>query len=287
MPLKSIEISHNPVTAWETYHRNLYPAGIGRSADFSGLDREKIADGGYGRLRFTMPESKSVLQSFFEYGLGRDIKIHNERGEVDYHGFIFTLRLNTGINILSKSLSHVYNRIWARYDATGGVADTQRSTLLDDAVSQARFGIIERIVGGGQQSGLFAIDRAVGTKLTWLAWPAINPDFGAGRGDPHIEITAVGYQHTLKWRVYNQTALAGDTDLSIVAAAVLAACGDFIGSTNIATNVIQVPREYDTDRFAFDILNNLAAMGDSAGQRWLSRVEIGRIYSLGPTARVK
>lgn len=287
MPIKSIEISHNPVTAWESYHRNLYPEGTGRVADFFGLDREKIADGEFGRLRFTMRESKSALQSFFEYGLGRDIKVHNDRGEIDYQGFVFSLRLNTGIHVLSKSLQHVYNKIWARYDATGGVSDTQRSTVLNDTASQNRFGVIERIVGGGQQSGLYAIDRAVETKLIWLAWPMINPDFGTGGGDPHIEITAVGYQHTLKWRVYNQTALTGDADLSVVATAVVVACGDFIAGTNIATNIMQVPREYDTDRTAFDVLDNLAAMGDSAGQRGLSRVEIGRVYSLGPTARIK
>jgi len=291
MTLKNIEISHNPVTLWETYHRSLYPKSVGRSADFLDLDREKVADGGCGRLRFTMPESRYQLQNFFEYGLGRDIKIYNDRNEVDYQGFILGLRLNTGIHILSKSLLHIKNKIWARYDETKGVDDTQRSTVLDNLASQARFGIIEKVVGGGQQSGLYAIDRAVGTKLDWLAWPTINPDFGAGGGDPNIQILVTGYQHTLKWRTYNQTALEDNADLSIVATDVLTECGlspnGFIASTNISTNVIQVPQEYDTDRFAFDVLENLAAMGDSAGQRWLSRVEIGRIYSLGPATRIR
>ncbi len=287
MSLESIEIANNPVTAWETYHKSLYPKGVGRSAGFLSLDRERVADGNCGRLRFMMPGSKPELQSFFEYGLGRDVKVYNDRGEIDYQGFVFDMTLNTGIHMLKKSMQHIYNEVWARYDATGGVNPTQRSTVLSDAESQARFGVIEKVLQGGQQSGLFAINRASETRLTWFAWPMINPDFGAGRGDPHIEITAVGYQHTLNWRTYNQTALVGDADLSVVAAAVLTACGDFIASTSIITNVMQVPREYDTDQNAFDILKSLAAMGDSAGQRWLSRVEIGRIYSLGPTARIK
>lgn len=286
MPIKSVEIAHNPVTLWETYHRSFYPKRVGRGSYFYDMDRERIADGGYGRIRFKFPGSRADLESFFEYGLGRDIKVFNEHGDIDYQGFIFSLVLNTGIHILRKSLQHVFNRVWGRYDATSGASPTQRSTVLDDASSQARFGIIERVVGGGQQSGLSAMDQAVQNKLSWFVWPMIDPDFGAGRGEPYIEVVGVGYQQTLKWRVYNQTALTGNIDLSTVATAIITACGQFIESYNISTNVIQVPREYDMDRKAFDALSNLAAMGDSAGNRWLSRVEAGRVYVLGQAARI-
>jgi len=285
MPITSIEISHNPVTAWENYHRTLYPAGIGRSADFSGLDREKLADGGFGRLRFTMPGNRAELEEFFEYALGRDVKVYNDQGRIDYEGFIFALDLNTGVHQLRKSLQHIFNRAWARYDATGGVASTQRSTTLNVEESQNRFGIIERVVGGGQQSGLIAINQAVQNKINWYAWPMVDPDLWAGRGDPDIQIVAVGYGHTLKWQVYNQVDVAGDTDLSTVAIDVIDKRGQFIASRKITVNQIQVPREYDTDRNALDVLENLAAMGDTAGNRWLSRVEVGRIYTMGPIAR--
>jgi len=287
MPIRSIEISQNPVTTWETYHRSLYPKTVGRSADFFDLDRTKDAEGGYGRLRFKFYDTRSELESFFEYGLGRDIKVYNQRGLVDYHGFILRLGLNTGVHVLKKSMQSIFNRVWARYDATGGVDPTQRSTVYNNTDSQTRFGIIEQVLGGGQQSGAAAINQAVQNRLSWCAWPMIDVDYDAGGGDPYIEVIAVGYQHTLGWRTYNQTAVAGDDNLSTVAAAVITACGQFVVSTDITANTIQVPKEYDVDTNAKAILENLAKMGDSSGNRWLSRVEKDRIYSLGPITNVR
>jgi hypothetical protein len=293
MPIKSIEINANPVTAWETYHRTLYPAHLGYAADYLDYDREIEADGVYGRLRFKIPGTRPELEEFFELGLGRDVQVFNDRGGHDYHGFILGMVLNTRYHLLRKSLQNVFNRVWARFDDSGGVNPTRRSNYWNNEASQARFGIIEKVIGGGQQADLSAIDQAVQNRLDWFAWPMIDPDFDAGSEGPYIEIIAVGYQHTMKWRVYNQVDLTGDANISTVAEDVLTKVDDdlvpicqFIYDYEIATNVIQVPREYDVDLSALDVLGSLAEMGDSAGNRWLSRVEAGRIYKLGPGARI-
>jgi hypothetical protein len=285
MAIASIEINANPVTAWEIYHKTLYPGRISFGANFYDYDRIKEADGGYGRLRFKMPGTKPELEQFFELGLGRDVQVFNDRGEYDYHGFIHTITLNTGVHHLRKSLAHVFNKVWGRYDDTGGVADTKRSTVYSNTNSQSRFGIIEKVIGGGQQSGLAAMDLATQNKLDWFAWPMIDPDLHAGSGDPYIEVVCAGYQHTMKWRMYNQTATTGNANINTVATAVMANC-QFISSYEIATNVIQVPQEYDVDRNCYDILMSLAAMGDAAGNRWLARVEAGRKFTLGAAARM-
>jgi len=285
--IKSIEINANTVTAWEKYHKSLYPQRIGRGADFYDLDRENSADEGFGRLRFKMPGHRPELEKFFEYALGRDIKVFNSKGDVDYEGYIHSMTMNTGIHMLRKSMQHIFNKVWARFDASEGIDPTQRSTVFEDAASQARFGVIEKVMGGGQQADLSAMDTAVRNRLTLFAWPMVDPDLDAGSGDPYIQLTCSGYLNTLGWRTYNQTGDTGDTDLSVVAAAVVAACGDFIATSSISTNVIQVPQEYDVDRFAHDILISLAAMGDSAGNRWLARMRKDRNFYLGPAARVR
>lgn len=283
MSIESIEISQNPVTTWEIYHRSLYPGqGQGGSGEFFDLDRERKAEEGYGRIRFKFYESRPALESFFEYGLGRDIKAYNHKGTVDYHGFILSMRMNTGIHVLKKSMQNIANKMWARYDDSGGVNPTARSTVYQHTASQNRFGIIEKVIGGGQQSGAAAINQAVQNKLATIAWPMVDFDYEAGKGQPYIEIVGIGYHHTLGWRTYNQTAVAGNADLSVVAADVISECGDFIASSNITTNTISVPREYDTDRYAKDTLISLAAMGDSSGNRCLSRVIEDRKYTMGP-----
>lgn len=282
MAIKSIEISQNPVTTWETFHYSFYPKHKGSSADFFDFDRARKAEEGYGRIRFKFYESRSVLESFFEFGLGRDIKVYNHKGTIDYEGFILSMRLNTGVHILKKSMQNIANKLWARYDATGGVSATQRSTVYSDTDSQTRFGTIEKVIGGGQQASATPMNQAVQNKLALISWPMIDIEYDAGKGQPYIEIIGIGYYHTLNWKTYNQTGLVGDTDLSVVVADVISNCGDFIASSSITTNTLQVPREYDVDSFAGDVLVNLAAMGDASGNRGLSRVVENRKYISGP-----
>jgi hypothetical protein len=284
--IEAIDINHNPVTAWERFHLSLYPGAVGRSADFFDFERERSAEGCFGKCSFKMRGTRENLEPFFEYGLGRDVRVRNSHGLIDYEGFIFSMKLNTGINHLKKSMRAIFNKGKARYDASGGVDPTQRSNEWDDLYSQARFGVIERIIGGGQQSGLSAIDQAVQNKLKWYSWPMIDPDFGVGRGDPWLEIVCMPYMHTLKWRVYNQTTNTGNADLSTVATDIVSDCGDFIASYTVHTNVLQVPQEYDMDRVAYDAIHGLAEMGDSAGNRWLARVVENRHFILGPAARI-
>lgn len=288
MPIASIEINANPVTAWENYHRTLYPRLVGSSDGFFDYDRGKEAEGGYGRCRFKFPGGRPELEEFFELGLGRDIKVFNDRGGYDYCGMILAMRMNTEFHIVRKSLQHVFNSAWARYDATEGASPTQRSNVWNNLESQARFGEIQRVIGGGQQSDLSSIDQAVQNRLDWFAWPMIDPDFDAGVPGAYIEVIAAGWQYTLAWMAYNQIVETGDANLSTVAIDVLTCTPDvtpFIASYDIKTNVIQVPREYDVDRTPLDVLVSLAGMGDSAGNRNLLRVEAERHLTLGPAAR--
>lgn len=285
--IKSIEINANPVTKWEKYHKSLYPKRVGRGADFYDLDRENSADEGFGRLRFKIRGTRPDLEEFFEYGLGRDVRVFNKKGQLDYEGYIHSMTLNTSYHMLRKSLQYIFNKVWARFDDSGGVEDTKRSTVFEDLDSQAQFGIIEKVMGGGQQADLSAMDTAVQNRLILFAWPMVDPDLDAGSGDPYIQIACTGYINTLGWRVYNQTENEGNENISVVVQDVIDECGQFIASSTVQSNVLQIPQEYDVDRFAKDIVASLAAMGDSSGNRWLARMVKDRHFTFGAAARVK
>jgi hypothetical protein len=103
-----------------------------------------------------------------------------------------------------------------------------------------------------------------------------------------LAITCWGYFRTLYWMTYNQTALTGSDYVSTIIAAVITACGQFVGATSIANNPTLVTKEYDADRFAGDILFGLTKLGDSAFRRYVIGMYEGRrlIYEQAAPARL-
>lgn len=200
----SIIIKHNPVTAWETYHRELHRAYEG-GPGFSGYRHSIRAVGGFWDCRFTMHGRLDDLLEFQASGHGRHVEVYGERGAKCWEGLIVEMEI---------------------------------------------------ALGEGQLAS--------------------------------ISILCYGYFRTLYWRTYNQTALTTDTNLSSIIQAVLTACGQFIASSSIETNVTQVNQQYDSDRQAGDVVASLAGLGDMAYNRYAIGVYEDRkcIYERAPRARL-
>lgn len=87
---------------------------------------------------------------------------------------------------------------------------------------------------------------------------------------PVLKITCYGYYRTLFWRVHNETGFGHvNAAISNEVAYILTQRGQFIGSQSIETNVSNVDRYHDADRFAGDILFDFCAAGDSAYHRYV------------------
>lgn len=86
---------------------------------------------------------------------------------------------------------------------------------------------------------------------------------------PFLHVMVYGYYSTLFMRVYNQTVVTTDTDAYLEVANIIAAVGQFIASTSRQVNVTQINRLNDADRWAGDLLFDIAEVGDAAEHRWI------------------
>jgi hypothetical protein len=204
-----IIIKANPVTSWETYHAVAFPAGhFGADLIYAEYQSEDRAEGGYWSAGFELVGRENVLKELFEQGLGRHVEVWGQGLEQDFEGYIHELVLTLAPNKYTVGLENAANQMIMRSDYDGD-GDIERSTTLQDAESQARFGVKEQVLAGGELSSLAVADQAVQSYLDLRAWPRPESVIGGGRGDTHLEVFCRGYIHTLGWRIYNQTVLTG------------------------------------------------------------------------------
>lgn len=274
MGVGSIIIKNNPVTLWEQFILTLSP----EEAKFTEYTQED-RDGGYYRASFKVFFDPVASSEFLENGLGRHIEVYDSQSVKVFEGFVFEIVRDVGGTLSSISLQSMINKLWMRSDHDGD-QEVERGTVLHDLVSQARYGIKEGVLSGGELEGLTVADQAAQQFLNWRAWPIPESDIGGGSGIPYLQIYCRGYLETLAWRVYNQTVSTGTQGASQQIADVLDAVGQFISGYRLDTNATSVTKEYDADRRALDIIRGIINLGDSQDRRWVGFVTDNREFIL-------
>ena len=274
MSTASVVISHNPILNWEQFNLSLDRKYIVNPK----IKRRDI--GGYWSFDFVIHESmidRAFAGDFLTNGGMRHIEVFNDRGIKDWEGFIYKVIYDTGTAKVELNLNNVANKMWARYNASGTIA---RSTVIQDTDSQNRIGIKERVIVAGEVSASVA-DQGVQQYVDWFGFPSpalreIRKGRKAGRAK--LEIRCLGYWHTLGWRVYNQTAVSGDADASTIVTAIINGVGQFVKTKDIETNVTQLEQEFNSDRYASEILTSIASIGDSSYHKWIVGMENDRTF---------
>jgi len=279
----SIVVSYNPVTAWERYSRTFGPD------EFSNFHPEKRADGGYHRCKFRVTGNSVMLSELLIRGLGRHVSVYGQKEGKNWEGFIYEMALNTGGAEIRISLRDMANKVWVRYRITG-TTDTVRSTVQEDLVSQARFGIKEFVLTGGELETAAVADQVAQSYVDLHSLPkpsATRISVGGGQKaimEPFIEIEARGYMETLNWRTYNQTDNTGNQGVSAEVGDIITGVGQFVASTSIESNATLVTKVFDQDRFAGDILRDLARLGDGSYRRYITYMTNDRVFVFASAA---
>jgi len=207
MPIETIVITENPVSSWEQYEQTIV-----RGKNFEAESHTHRDMGGFWQATFEyIPQDREDALSFLNNALGRSVVFYNEDGNIDWEGFINTVTLSTGTASIKNTLNDLANKVWVRYTPVGGGAVT-RSTVMEDAVSQGRYGIKEQVIAGGEISSTVA-DQIAQLYLDSHYWPfpqlqSIDLS-GTPKAHPGISVVCYGWFRTLEWRVYNQTVDAG------------------------------------------------------------------------------
>lgn len=287
MSYKYIDIRPNPVTGIGSYQRGF---SIADFVDLPMVEHRRI--GGDWKANFRIyANDRNLAEDLLFLGVGREVKIYNDKGIVDFGGMIYVVTLSTGGSKVRASLLDTSNRVWARWQEAGTANPPDRSTKYNNTASQGLYGIKDEVWNAGQQVSVGEANQYAEKQLQEYAWPtprAIEISPGKKLADrPMLDFTCFGWWHTLSHVRYNQTAVAGGADASTLVNTIVsdAEIGQFIRNIEIQTNVTQIEKTIDADMGADSIIKSVCDMGDVGLKNWVAGIDHTREFYYRAGAR--
>jgi hypothetical protein len=258
-----------------------------------------IADGGFNTAQFEISADNLDIDDWIENGLGRHIVVYGTSAEIIWEGFVN--RVVVGIGSLSASrgpLFDIANRVSVTYTpiidisvepiVTGSETETP---IAENTDSQARYGIIEQVLSGGQLLDDGTYDDAEEMRDLYLAehaWPYTDENINLSTSSrPTVTVECSGYKEWLNVYVHNDYT-EGTVTLDNKVKYVLNSDPNSIFSTNqifIQSNAQLTGRYEDKNRFAGSIISDVVSLGDGSDNRWVFSVYEDRLcyYESVPT----
>lgn len=253
------------------------------------------ANGGYKTASMGLKLQQTDIEEWLENGLGRDITASNEGGVVCWNGFVNDMEATIGgLTVKRGPLMGIANRVLVVYSTidtsvtppTLGIR--ARTAVANDTASQAKYGIIEKVLscGGSTDANATYIRDAYLAENKRSETTPTQISVG-GSSDLSLKLNCVGYEEWLKAYPYNTTT-TGTTTLSVRLQAVLTADPNAIISTDyglITANTLSIPAYENDDRLALDYIMQLLTLGDTSFRRYTFGIYEGRKarYTLMPT----
>ena len=245
------------------------------------------AQGGFWQGTCTLRGEAGPLVNAFYNWLGYHL-VERAAGVVTWEGMVYELELTIGGVVRRRSLADLFNAVSTTYQANGEVAETGYST---QAQSITRYGRKEEKL----LLDNYPLATAQAYRATFLAdhaWPWPRPTSLGKPGAATLTITACGYAFTANW-MFVEAGDATDDDLDdwmaeIVGAATglssnhggaISGAGDcqFLKTGSLATNTLQATKVADSPARAWDVIAELAQLGDANGDPWRVWVDVGRL----------
>ena len=288
---KGLSIFSGPALA-ATQHGPEF-AEFGRRAEL--WQQEDAAVGRFWLASVRLPATVNEAEGWVQNGLGRDIQVRNQAGVIVWEGFVDVVNVSIGpLNVKVGPLLDIGNRVsvvYAPLDTTVNpptIGARTVTTIAEDTDSQAKYGIIEKVVSAGTTTTTDA-EQVRDTFLAQRANPEVTQQLNFGSQEAvMVNLDLKGYVHWFNAYVYTQIANSGTSALSTVLAAVIDADpNSLFASTNadIETNALLVPPFENSENFAWAFIKDLIAQGDASDNRYLFRVGPGQkiTYSQVPT----
>lgn len=264
----------------------------------TGYSHTIAAFGGFWSAQITLNLGQPEIDEWLARGLGRHLEVYGPGLMLCWEGFVNQITANLGpLAVTRGPLLSVANRVSVVYDEIQNSTDAEPSvlgrtvtTIIDDAASQARYGILERVETGGQLTAANAV-QLQNVILTDCAWPATSKSLSTGGGSAlSLTIDLLGYVNWLGVFQYIDTT-AGFSDIATKIAAVLDADPNgLFDSTNasIAANALLAPTAEYEQAVGLDVIKSLVALGGTAYGRTLFGVYESRraAYEAAPTTDI-
>lgn len=244
---------------------------------------EKTATEGYKSATINLPATANEIARW-QNGLGRDVTFWGSG--ILWNGFINQIEIVAGDLALDLGeLLAISNDVTVQYQTityntnppVGGESTT--TSAATDADSQARYGVLEQILSGGQGTAT-EMEQLRDTYLANYKDPQPSQRLQLNTGTRiEIRLSLEGYYRYLDRYYYAQTASSGTQDADAKIAAVLAADPNniILNKGFIDANTLQVAQYEDEGRSGLSVIQDVVNRGDTSDNRWLFQVLARRI----------
>lgn len=238
------------------------------------------AVGGFDTAKFKLKGDLNYLQDWFEDGLMRRVVFYDSESVQTWEGFVSRLDFSYGSAKKTRAIDNVQNRVYLYYTPVIYIGGNPIETIpihltLDDAPSQDKYGIKAAVVNAGARTDEEAVDWAK-TVLKFNANPqrGSSPISILGGSEPYIDITLLGYYHTLKWIPYfnsNYTPIRAHQVIIEVLQYFNTINPGWIDQsfTWMDFNTRLQQRGYNSLKSCWDVIEEVINNGGPAGTRWV------------------
>lgn len=241
--------------------------------DLDSFSCEWLAVGGCWQASLSRSMNLQNAEDWYEKGLGREIKFFDQDGAWVWEGKVNKVSVNAGditevrgplLDIVNRANCTYTPRDFSVYPPVDG-SQTQ-TTILEDTLSQAQYGIVENVVS----AGTCPEDTAVKVQAQYLnenALPKTEGQLSISPGssqNPTVSIELIGKVQFMQRYIYEDTSTALSY-LSDKIIAILAADPNNYISSNvnfIEENQYLVNDLEDKLRFAWDVMSELLTLGN-------------------------
>lgn len=267
------------------------PKGISQGGDYPVMDWDhklSVDIGLYDRCSFSIRGTLLELEELFDHGLCTNIERYTPDGnKLIWQGYIDEMVLTQPGMRSRISLEHMYNRIRVFYTAlnTGtnppGETPNSITSAANDTTSQAKYGIKEKVFRPPLEKMTATMATQLrDTLLEQYRQPRRSDDATMSDQDLELRIFGKGYIHTLGWRVYTHTATSGTDQSEDQIYIIVDDVGDFITNQIYVyrANGTLVPRYYNDQETALQIIQQITSVGDSNFDEWIAYVDDNRVF---------
>lgn len=244
-------------------------------------------NGGFWQASGEWTGDQGPLCNAFQTWLGYCVR-ERSGGQQTWEGLVYELELVIGGERRRRTLDLVRNAVLTTYQDAGVVAETAYAT---QAQSITRY--------GRQEERLMLDNYPLATAedyrdsfLKERAWPWPRPVGMEKPGEVKLTLRACGYVFTANWMFVEEGDGTADdlddwlqeivgtaTGLSANHGGAVAGAGDcqFLTVGSVSANTLQVNKASSSPVRAWDVLQELAALGDASGNAWSVWVDLGQL----------
>jgi len=245
-------------------------------------EHEILANGGWWTASLQLRGDLGEMEEWFANGLNRHVEVFNPGQQKVWEGFVNAIEFSAGtLSVTRGPLMDIANRLSVVYtpilDPTADPpikGTTMPTTIADDADSQTKYGIIEKVLSGGDMLDDGTTDEAEQFRdsvLEEMKEPETSESLNfADTSEPSVTLRLLGYAHRFGTYVFQDLTTA-TIQLDTKIQGVISGDPNGLFSTDYTefdANAYLTSRYENTNRTAWDIITSLVKIGDASDDRY-------------------